>query len=52
MTDVFDATTMTEIVGGPAGRVPLGVLAGELFERAGLEGVSVVGPDGLLAGLA
>jgi transposase-like protein len=31
--------------------VPLGVLAGELFERARLEGVSLVGPDGLLAGL-
>ena len=43
---------MTEMVGEPAGRVPLEVLAGELFERARLKGVSLVGPDGLLAGLA
>jgi hypothetical protein len=52
VTDVFDATTVAEIVGEPAGRVLLGVLAGELFERARLEGVSLVGPGGLLAGLA
>jgi hypothetical protein len=52
VTDVFDATTVAEIVGGAAGRVQLGVLAGELFVRARLEGVSLVGPDGLLAGLA
>ena len=30
----------------------MGVLAGELFERACMEGMGLVGPGGLLAGLA
>ena len=51
MTDVIDATTMTETAGGPTALVPLEVLAGELFERARSEGVSLVGPGGLLGGL-
>lgn len=46
MTDVIDATTTEESAGRA---VPLEVLAGELFERARAEGVSLVGPGGLLA---
>jgi hypothetical protein len=50
VTDVFDASTVTETAGGATGRMPLEVLAGELFERACLEGVSLVGPGGCNSG--
>ena len=51
VTDVIDATTEGVAAGGPAGDVPLAQLAAELFERANAEGVSLVGPGGLLSGL-
>jgi transposase-like protein len=47
MTDTMDATSSTGTPGGPE----LQRLVGELMARAEAEGVSLVGPGGLLAGL-
>ena len=52
MTDVIDISSeAVPAAGGPAGEVPVRALASELFERARAEGVSLVGPGGLLAEL-
>ena len=51
MTDVIDATASEAAAGGPAGERSVQELAAELFERAKAEGVSLVGPGGLLSGL-
>ena len=48
MTDTMDATSSPGAVGGPGS---LTELAGQLMARAEAEGVSLVGPGGLLAGL-
>jgi hypothetical protein len=47
MTDTMDATSSTGTPGGPE----LQRLVGELMARVEAEGVSLVGPGGLLAGL-
>ena len=52
MTDVIDISSeAVPAAGGPAGEVPVRAFASELFERARAEGVSLVGPGGLLAEL-
>ncbi len=52
MTDVIDISSeAVPAGGGPAGEAPVRALACELFERARTEGVSLVGPGGLLAEL-
>jgi putative transposase len=51
VTDVIDATVSEAAAGGPAGERSVQELAAELFERAKAEGVSLVGPGGLLSGL-
>jgi len=51
MTDMLEATTSTGTAGGPGSGRPLAELAGELMARADADGVSLVGPGGLLAGL-
>lgn len=51
VTDVIDATAMEAAAGGPAADRSVQELAAELFERAKAEGVSLVGPGGLLSGL-
>jgi putative transposase len=48
MTDTMDATSSKRAAGGPGS---LSELAGQLMARAEAEGVSLVGPSGLLAGL-
>jgi putative transposase len=48
MTDTMDATSSKGGAGGPGS---LSELAGQLMARAEAEGVSLVGPGGLLAGL-
>jgi putative transposase len=48
MTDTMDATSSKRAAGGPGS---LSELAGQLMARAEAEGVSLVGPGGLLAGL-
>ena len=50
VTDVIDATALEAVAGGPEQR-SVQELAAELFERARTEGVSLVGPGGLLSGL-
>jgi putative transposase len=51
VTDVIDVTTVEGAAGGPGGERSVQELAVELFERAKSEGVSLVGPGGLLSGL-
>jgi putative transposase len=51
MTDTMDATSSLATSGGPGSSRPLSELAAELMARADAEGVSLVGPGGLLAGL-
>lgn len=51
MTDTLEATTSTGTAGGRSSGRPLAELAGELMARADADGVSLVGPGGLLAGL-
>ena len=53
MTDTMDVSTRTEPAPGAAlaGRISTDELAAELLARADAEGVSLVGPGGLLAGL-
>jgi hypothetical protein len=56
MTEIVDSTTTTTERDGapatvPAGKVAAEELAVELMERAQAEGVRLVGPGGLLAGL-
>src|SRR5579875_1507087 len=51
VTDVIDATAVEAAAGGPAGERSVPELAVELFERARSEGVTLVGPGGLLSGL-
>lgn len=51
VTDVIDATAVKAAAGGPADERSVQELAAELFERAKAEGMSLVGPDGLLSGL-
>jgi len=48
---MLEATTSTGTAGGPGSGRPLAELAGELMARAHADGVSLVGPGGLLAGL-
>jgi transposase-like protein len=48
MTDMMEATSSKGVAGGPGS---LSELAGQLMARAEAEGVSLVGPGGLLAGL-
>ncbi len=50
VTDVIDATAVEAAAGGPDER-SVQELAVELFERARSEGVTLVGPGGLLSGL-
>jgi putative transposase len=50
VTDVIDATASEAVASGPEQR-SVQELAAELFERAKAEGVSLVGPGGLLSGL-
>lgn len=47
----IDVTGVGDGPGGPSGPRPLNELAAELLARADREGVSLVGPGGLLAGL-
>src|SRR6516162_9130409 len=51
VTDVIEAMAAEAAAGGPAGERSVQELAAELFERAKAEGVSLVGPGGLLSGL-
>lgn len=51
MTDTLGAKTLTGATGGRSSGRPLAELAGELMARADADGVSLVGPGGLLAGL-
>jgi putative transposase len=51
MTDTLDATSSRATAGGPGAGRPLSELATELMARADADGVSLVGPGGLLAGL-
>lgn len=51
VTDTIDATKSVSSAGGPAGGRPLSELAAELMARAEADGVSLVGPGGLLSGL-
>ena len=53
MTDMIEATSSESVTGGPQADARLSVeqLAVELMARARDEGVSLVGPGGLLAGL-
>ena len=52
MTDTIDLTSSETAAGGPGGESPsLAQLAVQLMDRARDEGVSLVGPGGLLAGL-
>ena len=52
VTDMIDLTSSEELAGGPSGERPsLEQLAVQLMDRARDEGVSLVGPGGLLAGL-
>jgi putative transposase len=51
MTDTMDATSSKRTAGGSDGPGSLSELAGQLMARAEAEGVSLVGPGGLLAGL-
>jgi putative transposase len=51
VTDTIDVTGAVEAGGGPSVQRPLAELATELLARADSEGVSLVGPGGLLAGL-
>jgi putative transposase len=50
MTDTIEATSSARAAGGP-GSGSLAELAGQLMARAEAEGVSLVGPGGVLAGL-
>jgi putative transposase len=51
VTDAIEAMAAEAAAGGPAGQRSVQELAAELFERAKAEGVSLVGPGGLLSGL-
>ena len=52
MTDcTIEAMTSAGAAGGPGAPGSLSELAGQLMARADAEGVSLVGPGGLLAGL-
>ena len=51
MTDVIDVTGSAPAGGGSEGRPSLEQLAVQLMDRAQAQGVSLVGPGGLLAGL-
>ena len=51
VTDTIDATEATARAGGSGSGRPLSELAAELMARAETDGVSLVGPGGLLSGL-
>ena len=51
VTDTIEATSSMAVVDGPRGGRPLSELATELMARADADGVNLVGPGGLLAGL-
>jgi putative transposase len=51
VTDVIDATSSAPTGGGSEGLVSLEQLAVQLMDQAQAQGVSLVGPGGLLAGL-
>jgi putative transposase len=51
MTDTMETMSPPRAAGGPGGPGSLTELAGQLMARAEAEGVSLVGPGGLLAGL-
>jgi len=51
VTDVIDATSSALTGGGSEGPASLEQLAVQLMDRAQAQGVSLVGPGGLLAGL-
>jgi hypothetical protein len=51
MTDTIEATSSVGRAGGPDGSGSLSELAGQLMARAEAEGVTLVGPGGLLADL-
>ena len=51
MTDTIEAMSSSEAAGGSESRQSLEQLAVQLMGRASEQGVSLVGPGGLLAGL-